>query len=178
MLKKVVFLFFSFVLLLIIIDSIFFRFPKTKMDLARPQCVQQHAEVIQKDLWLHDEEHRIHLRLNSSACNILLSQKNKGIEFEEQMQNLHCAIQDKINATSQEVRYFTSPTGYYRFPSQKFSIDHVDLFFFHLPGKKLPYHFNKADAYLSGTASKANLLISKKKPTFAIESLQLTQKEP
>jgi len=173
MLKKS---FFLFILILVAIDALFFQFPKNHNSFILPQCVKQHGQTVQKDLWINEE--RAHLRLNSTTCDVFLSQKDKKIMFEEQLQNLICAIQDKIEDEGQEIRYFTSPHGQYQFPTQTLSLDDIDLFFFHFPGKLLPAHFNKENAYLTGKATRANLFISNKKPAFAIENLRLTQVKP
>jgi hypothetical protein len=176
MLKKISFLLMAFILFLLLADILFFNLPKSNKFSSLPQQINQYGQDIQKDIWINDENHRIHIRLKSDSSDLFLSQKDKKIKIEETLKNITLAIQDRADKNTQEVRYFTSSEGVYQFPSQKFFIKDINIFFFHLPGNILPCQFNQTDAYLKGNAVKAGIFISKKKPSFDIENLKLTQK--
>lgn len=101
---------------------------------------RQTREGVQKDIWAIDGTERLHFRLNSKYSELTLKQKKDKIEAVEELQQIRCWIQEKVDPTAQmqQVRTLTAQEGAYYFPSHRFSAHTVHLAFYNLPGFELP----------------------------------------
>jgi hypothetical protein len=129
---------------------------------------------VQKDVYTIDGAERRHFRLRSEGSELILTQKKEKIDAVEKLQKLECWIQDAIDPKNktQEVRYFTSDSGIYYFPSHRFLTDSIDLAFFHLYGDDFPASFSESEPYLTGVATDVQFTATDKIPKFTAYHLR------
>lgn|SRR3990167_7018614 len=135
---------------------------------------RQMRKNVQKDIYTVAGSERRHFRLRSEGSELILTQKKEKIDAVEKLERLECWIQDEIDPKKnlQEVRYFTSDSGIYYFPSNRFLTDSIDLAFFHLAGSDFPDSFIDAAPYLTGVATEVQFTATDKIPKFTANHLR------
>ena len=134
----------------------------------KPLC--QNRENVQKDIFVMQNKSRLHFRISSEISSIRLTEKKDNIEFIENLENIKCLVQDKIeynpdkNIFEQKLRYFTAKTGTYTYPSHKFVTDAINLYFFEIPGNTLPNNIDLFAPHLKGFAKEVSFLLTDKTP--------------
>lgn len=132
--------------------------------------IHQERTNVQKDIFLLQNNSRLHFRIFSKNSTLKITEKQNSIELIENLKNIKCFAQDKIyyNPESkrfeQKIRYFTAKEGTYTYPSHKFLTDSINLSFFDLPGKTLPSNIHSFTPYLKGIAREVSFFLKDKSP--------------
>jgi len=137
----------------------------------------QFREGVQKDLWVCEENNRLHWKIVSDSSLLTLVPKNEKLDIIENLNHLHTWMQDKIytgQETSQEVRYLEAKEGTYRYFDQQFVADSVFLSLQRLPGTVLPTTFSPSLSYLKGIAHDVSFSLMGKNPHFQAHQFQAT----
>lgn len=127
----------------------------------------QIRERVQKDIWAVDGTQRLHFRLNSGYSELFLKQKKDKVEAIEELQQIHCLIQEKIDpiAQVQQVRTLTASEGTYYYPSHRFIASSVHLAFYRILGTEFPLTIHEKP-FLTGVAQEVSFDAASKIPTF------------
>ena len=127
----------------------------------------QMREGVQKDIWAIDGTERLHFRLNSGYSELTLRQKRDKFEAIEELQQIHCWVQEAIDPASQmqQVRTLTASDGAYYYPSHRFLANTVHLNFYRLPGIHLPFAIAEKP-FLIGVARQVSFFPTGKNPMF------------
>jgi hypothetical protein len=140
--------------------------------------LHQMREGVQKDLWVVNDQERLHFRLFSEHSDLALKKKEKLFELAENLQNIECWIQEKVikEENRQLIRFFSSQEGVYRYPSHKFFSPKLFLSFFQVPGTELPDDLFSFSPYLQGMAHKVYFQLTEKVPAFEASHLHALYK--
>jgi hypothetical protein len=128
----------------------------------------QYRQNVQKDIYIVDDDQRMHFRIFSSNTNLFLNQKEK-IHIIETLNDLQCWMEDNSQKEIQhkQVKYFQAKTGSYTYPTHQFIANQVDMQFFLLKkDEKISSSINPKNSYLQGYANEVNFILSEKKPNF------------
>ncbi|HSW72791.1 MAG TPA: hypothetical protein VLG44_05240 [Chlamydiales bacterium] len=134
--------------------------------------LKQMRQIVQKDIYLPEENERHHLRITSENSELSFRFINKKPQIVENLKQLQCWMQDKILNDSQQIRYFTAKEGTYLFPSHFFYAQKVHLSFYQCPGFLLPTSLSVEDAFLNGFANEVSFQLNEKSPTFTAHKLK------
>lgn len=140
----------------------------------------QNRENVQKDIFLVQNDSRLHYRIFSEKSSVKLTEKKDNIEFVENMENIKCLAQDKImfdekeKKYSQQLRYFTAKKGTYSYPSHKFITDSINLSFFETPGDTLPENIETLAPNLKGYAKEVSFFLTDKTPNLNASHFRAT----
>jgi hypothetical protein len=147
---------------------------RSRRALERHPAHQMRAGV-QKDIWAVDGTERLHFRLNSGYSELSITQKKDKFEAVEELQQINCWIQEKIdpNTQMQQVRTLTASEGTYYYPSHRFLANAVHLGIYRLPGIELPTSLTEKP-FLIGVARQATFVASGKNPTFTAYDITAT----
>jgi hypothetical protein len=132
--------------------------------------IDQKRTNVQKDIFLIQNNSRLHFRIFSKNSTLKITEKQSSIELIENLKNIKCFAQDKIHYNlenkrfEQKIRYFTAKEGTYAYPSHKFLTSSINLSFFDLPGKTLPPDINSFTPYLKGVAREVSFFLKDKSP--------------
>lgn len=138
--------------------------------------LKQMRQEVQKDIYLPEEETRLHVRIISSSSELSFRFINKKPQVVENLKNLECWMQDKLLESSQQIRYFTAKEGTYLFPSHFFYAQKVNLSFYQYPGRILPTVVPEENSFLRGYANEVSFQLCEKSPTFSANQLKATVK--
>jgi hypothetical protein len=140
--------------------------------------IHQMRDNVQKDLWVMNDNERLHFRIFSDHSDLTLQHKEKEMEIIENLKNIQCWIQEKISLPQnyQFIRYFSSEVGTYRYPSHSFFAPQIFLSFFQLPGSELPSDIFAFSPYLEGIAHRVFFQLTDKVPAFAASHLRALYK--
>jgi hypothetical protein len=130
--------------------------------------ITQNREDVQKDLYMIDDNERVHFQISSTTSVLYLKQNKNNIDFYEKLSDINCNFQDKFieknNYFYQHLKNFTSKNGIYKYPSHSFVADDVSLNFYYLK-KDIDFHnLERSNAYLQGKANNIELKLINKKP--------------
>ncbi len=134
----------------------------TACEALKREPLLQKRKNVQKDIFLSQNNTRLHYRIFSDSSTICFTEKKEGVQFIETLKNLKCLAQDKIylntqkNCPYQQIRYFTAKEGNYIYPSHKFISDSIHLSFFDIPGSTLPKDISSFEPYLKGFANEVS----------------------
>jgi hypothetical protein len=143
----------------------------------------QTRKGVTKDLWYTQEDSlRIHHRISSQSSILTLIAKKNRIDIVELLENLNCTMQDKLYYTSshdpmQQMRFFSAAEGTYRYTTQQFVAQAVELSLYRLPSHRLPDRVDPKDSYLQGIAEDVSFFISDKIPQFHAEHFKANLKQ-
>lgn len=132
---------------------------------------------VSKDLWVtgHDQK-RIHHHIESPRSILTAVQKGSQIELTEQMINMRCFFQEKIEEEEgelrQNIRYLQSSEGVYHYSDHLFDAHSVFLALYTLPGDTLTTTLDPKTAYLRGVADDVSLSFSNGSPNFHAEKFK------
>ena len=145
---------------------------ETEKHLVKKTATQK-REHVQKDIYLPQDEKKMHFRLASSLSTLCFSQLDDSIDIIEHLSDIHCWIKEKNDSSYNQLRYFIAEKGMYTFPSNQFSGENISLYFF--------FHslenFSSPDllsAYLKGYAKKMIFSLSEKTPHIEVDDFQAT----
>lgn len=132
----------------------------------------QRRKDVKKDIFFSQEDNsRLHYRIHSRA-SLLTAQpraKEKKIDLNEKLEDIHCSMQDKLylngQTPMQQVRVLAADEGFYSYSSQKFQAESVALSLFRIAGQTLPQEI-KAIPFLKGDAEDVSFSVSGKSPNF------------
>jgi hypothetical protein len=112
---------------------------------------------VQKDIWTVRGDERLHYRLHSARSYLTLTQKKDRIEALEKLEDVECAIQEKVDSSRkvQQVRTLKAPRGTYMYPPHQFDLETVHFSFFKLPGNVLPETISELP-FLQGEADQTH----------------------
>jgi len=138
---------------------------------------KQMRSGVSKDLWLADQKSgRLHHHIESPRSILTAIQKEGHIELTEQMINMHCFSQEKIEEENgifkQTIRYLESSEGTYHYADQLFDAHSVFLALYSLPGETLTLILDPKTAYLKGVADNVSLSFSDGAPNFRAEKFK------
>lgn len=123
---------------------------------------------VSKDLWIAENNHRLHHRIDSPSSTLTVIQKGDSMELIEHLVDMKCYLQEKIednyDGTHQHIRYLESESGSYHYSSQLFDANSVFLALFRLQGSNLDTNLPAEDAYLQGIAQEVSLRFSDPSP--------------
>jgi len=141
---------------------------QTSYKFLQREPIHQKRENVQKDIFILQNNSRLHFKIFSTNSTLFIVEKQNKIELKENLENIKCLMQDKIeffpqkNSFEQKIRYFTAKTGTYLYPSNKFFTDSIKINFFELPGNTLPEDINSFTPYLKGSAKDVSFYLSDK----------------
>ncbi|MCP5505583.1 MAG: hypothetical protein H7A38_01710 [Chlamydiales bacterium] len=138
---------------------------------------KQMRSGVSKDLWIANKEGgRLHHHIESPRSILTAVQKGSQIELTEQMINMRCFLQEKIEdddgKLTQNIRYFQSSEGTYRYSDQLFNAHSVFLALYSLPGDTLTTTLDPSTAFLKGVADEVSLSFSNGSPNFQAEKFK------
>ena len=133
----------------------------------------QDRKKVQKDIWISGEDFRPHLRITSDDSKLKLIQSKGNANLVEQLQNIQCWMQDKIDIqnNTQHIRHFQADEGIYDFMSHNFLAKEIKLDFFHFQDITLPDHFPSHQSYLNGTATELSFSFKNRIPYISASHL-------
>lgn len=132
---------------------------------------KQMRSGVSKDLWIANRENgRLHHHIESPRSILTAIQKGNQIELTEQMINMRCFFQEKIEEEDgeirQNIRYLQSSEGTYHYSDQLFDAHSVFLALYNLPGNTLTTTLDPQAAFLRGVADDVSLTFSNGSPNF------------
>jgi hypothetical protein len=138
---------------------------------------KQMRSGVSKDLWITSHgQHRLHHHIESPRSILTAAEKGGQIELIEQMINMRCFFQEKIEEEEgklrQNIRYLQSSEGIYHYSNHLFDAHSVFLALFTLPGDTLTTTFDPKTAYLRGVADNVSLSFSNGAPNFHAEKFK------
>ena|SRR3990167_2358229 len=145
---------------------------------AQKSSAQQTRTGIIKDMWISNGAERLHHRISCPSSVLLIHPKGNAFECIEEMSDMKCYLQEKIEWDSeigmpfQQIRYIESPTGTYNYASQLFSAERVYLAIFSMPGNVLQLNPDLNKAFLKGIAEKVALTFLSDGPQFHSEKFK------
>lgn len=154
---------------------------KQKAAMKNYASADQKRNGVQKDLWVTQETNdRLHYQIKSTSSVLTFLPKEEKLDIVENLKGIKCQMQDKLylvgNEQMQQIRYFEADQGIYRYTSQEFVANTVELSFFRLPGFFLPPVLNQGNAFLKGEADNVSFSISGKNPQFQADRFHATVK--
>jgi len=141
------------------------------------RSAEQRRLGVRKDIWFSQEQGGLlHTRIDSEASTLVLLPKDDKVDIIENLEGIRCWMQDRLfangSAPMQQMRFFEADTGTYRYATQQFLAQTVELSFFRLPGHALSYAVAPEDAFLRGIASDVSFAVSGKSPQFQAQKFQ------
>jgi len=136
------------------------------------KAVNQKRKNIQKDIYFSSDQDRYHTKITSIASDIELQLTNKKIKGAETLYDIEFWMQEKIERSSQKVKYCNAKQGKYFFPSHQFISDEVNLSFFHSKGKSLPEFFNSSEILMKATAKHIFFQLNNKGANFKADHIK------
>jgi hypothetical protein len=135
------------------------------------QSTEQYRVGVRKDLWLTQEDRsRLHYRIESQKSTLTLVPINDKLDMIENLQQIHCWMQDKIykqgDEMMQQIRFFEATDGTYRYSEERFAANDVALSLFRLRGTDLPYITDPSKAFLRGVAQDVSFSVVGKTTRF------------
>lgn len=127
--------------------------------------LKQFREEVQKDIYqggIKDQD-RLHFRIFAKNSSLYIRESQKNLELIDDMEDIKCLAQDRIYQKDkdfhQQIRYFTAKKGKYRYPSNIFLTDSINITMFNLPGKVIPDNIDSYTPYLTGFAKEVSFSI-------------------
>lgn len=138
---------------------------------------KQMRSGVSKDLWITGHNHqRLHHHIESPRSILTAVQKGSQMELTEQMINMRCYFQEKIEEEEgevyQNIRYLQSSEGVYHYSDHLFDAHSVFLALYTLPGDTLTTTLDPKMAYLRGVADDVSLSFSDGSPNFHAEKFK------
>lgn len=134
---------------------------------------QQQRKGVVKEIWFTQEDNtRLHYRIFSESSLLTIKPEGKSFDLIEKLEKIKCWMQDKLYdpATNagpmQQVRFLAAEEGLYRYTSQEFLAQTVDLSLFRLGGHDLPKETGAIKPFLKGVAEDVSFAVSGKNPQF------------
>ncbi|MCB1074398.1 MAG: hypothetical protein KDK59_02585 [Simkania sp.] len=133
---------------------------------------RQTRSGVQKDLWMSNDDGRLHHRMISPRSILTAYPKGENFELVEEMQGMKCYLQENIEEGIQQIRFIESESGTYRYSNQHFDAHQVFLALFRIPGKELETKLDFNSAFLKGVAEDVSLSFSENSPNFHAEKFK------
>jgi hypothetical protein len=144
----------------------------------------QKRSGVRKDIFFAQEDaSRLHYRLESDTSILTLSPGEEKMEVIETLEKIRCSMQDRLYVAGdgftpmQQVRYLQANEGIYKYHTQQFIAQSVDLSFSRLGGHTLPTTFDGKGAFLKGIAQDVTFAITGKTPQFQARDFKATLKQ-
>jgi hypothetical protein len=139
---------------------------------------------VRKDIFfVQDDASRLQYRLESDSSILTLSPGEDQIEVVEKLEKIRCSMQDRLymggdgSGPMQQVRYLLADEGVYKYHTQQFIAQSVDLSFSRLGGHTLPLAYDGSGAFLKGIAQDVTFSITGKTPQFQARDFKATLKQ-
>ena len=134
---------------------------------------QQQRKGVVKEIWFTQEDNsRLHYRIFSESSLLTIKPEGKNFDLIEKLEKIKCWMQDKLydpTATAgptQQIRFLAAQEGLYRYTTQEFLAQSVDLSLYRLSGHDLPKEMSTLKPFLKGIAEDVSFGISGKSPQF------------
>ncbi len=147
----------------------------------------QERYFVRKDIWFAQDNHsRLHYHILSKRSVLTLTPIHNKFEVVETLEGIQCWMQDRLfsegpeSSPMQQTRYIEAKEGLYRFNTQEFLANKVELSLYQLPGHHLPFESSiLVKPFLHGIATNISFLFSGKTPHFqAAQFKAVVSKEP
>jgi hypothetical protein len=135
------------------------------------ETYQQRKDVKKDIFFVQEDQSRLHYRIQSrsSLLTVHPRPKEKGIDLNEKLHDIQCAMQEKLyvhgETPMQQIRVLHADEGFYNYSSQTFQAQSVALSLFRLAGQELPQEV-KVAPFLKGVAEDVSFSVSGKTPSF------------
>lgn len=134
----------------------------------------QYRSGVRKDLWLSQvDQSRLHYRIDSASSVLTLIPRDDKLDIFENLYHIQCWMQDKLytqgTTLMQQVRFFVADEGVYRYSSQQFTANRVELSLFRVPGNQLFTALDPKKAFMQGVAGGVFFAIAGNTPKFQAE---------
>lgn len=139
---------------------------------------KQERKAVVKDLWISEEQGRVHHRILGSSSTLLLIPKGSHFDVIEKLEGITCWMQDKIYPAThlqnqeQQVRILRAKEGFYTYSNQQFLAQSVNLSLYRLPGDRLPEQIPSSSPFLKGIARDISFTLAGKTPQFKANQFQ------
>jgi hypothetical protein len=133
------------------------------------QATSQLRTNVVKDLFVVEDQGRVHHKIISSSSVLFLIPENRHFDVVEKLDDITCWMQEKLYSGAQleqQVRFFKAEEGFYRYSSQQFIAQSVDLSLYRLPGSELPDQSPVKTPLLKGHAHDVSFTLAGKAPQF------------
>ncbi len=114
--------------------------------------LEQKRNGVKREVLLANEGQRRKMRLRASTGELHLKQGDEGGRLLETLHDVELVVQDKIEASDQEVRYFLAKQALFDYSDQRIFAEDVEVRRYQLPGKKFPENFEKEKPLFTGHA--------------------------
>ena len=146
---------------------------------------QQQRKGVVKEIWFTQEDHsRLHYRISSESSLLTIKPEGRKFDLIEKLEKIKCWMQDKLYQPAQnvgpmqQIRFLQAQEGLYRFTSQEFLAQSVDLSLYRLNGHELPTEMGKITPFLKGNAEDVSFAISGKNPQFKAQHFKAELNTP
>jgi hypothetical protein len=133
---------------------------------------QQQRKGVVKEIWFTQEDNsRLHYRIASESSLLTIQPVMNRFELIEKLEKIKCWMQDKLyepNAGAgpvQQIRFLAAQEGLYRYTTQEFLAQSVDLSLYRIGGHELPKELT-TKPFLKGIAEGVSFAVSGKNPQF------------
>jgi len=139
---------------------------------------KQERKAVIKDLWISEEQGRVHHRILGSSSTLLLIPKGCHFDVVEKLEGITCWMQDKLYPATaslepeQQVRILQAKEGFYTYSNQEFLAQSVNLSLYRLTGNRLPEQIPLTNPFLKGVAKEISFTLAGKVPQFKASQFQ------
>ena len=140
---------------------------------------QQQRKDVVKEIWFTQEDNsRLHYRISSEKSLLTIQPQGKNLDCIEKLEKIQCWMQDKLYdpTTSagpmQQIRFLAAKDGLYRYTTQEFLAQTVDLSLYRLSGHELPKERIISKPFLQGVAQDVSFGISGNNPQFKAQQFK------
>lgn len=124
----------------------------------RPPFIQNRRQV-RKDLFLDDKGERKQIRIESDSSKLYFQQEKN--QFIEELNQIHCLIEDRHEEDKFLIRELVSEEGIYNFSRHKFTSNEVDMALIEVNGNPFMSSAEPLTTLLQGRAKKMTLAFEK-----------------
>lgn len=136
-------------------------------------AVQQNRQGVVKEIYFSQEDNtRLHYRIESASSFLTLTPDGNKFDLNEKLEKIKCWMQDKLYYTSpgtgamQQMRFLEAEDGIYRYNTQQFLANQVNLSLYRISGHELPPSPMEENPFLRGIADEVSFAVSGKTPQF------------
>lgn len=140
---------------------------------------QQQRKGVIKEIWFSQEEgDRLHHRICSDTSLLTLVPQGNKLDLIEKLSNITCWMQDKLyngpqgEGSFQQARLLKAQEGFYKYSSQEFMAQSVDLSLYRLEGTELPFQSVHVNPFLKGVAKDVSFSVSGKTSQFKAQQFK------
>ena len=140
---------------------------------------EQHRKGVIKEIWFSQEEgDRLHHRICSDTSLLTIVPDGNKLDLIEKLNNITCWMQDKLYTETgkatpfQQARFLKAQEGFYKYSTQEFMAQSVDLSLYRLEGIELPLQSVKIKPFLKGIAKDVSFSVSGKTSQFKAQQFK------